>query len=53
MIELKLTKQEAQAIASIMDAGVKSIGLNCVMEAATIVSKLNAAMTEERDGENG
>ena len=54
MIKLELTEQEAQALAGIMDAGVRHLGLRAVKDTAVLLVKLEAAMPtpekEENDG---
>lgn len=52
MHTLELTDQEIQALAGLLDAGVKSIGLRAVKDAATLLEKLEAA-TAEKDEDNG
>ena len=49
MITLKLTEQETQALAGLLDAGVKAIGLRAVKDAATLIEKLEAAVQEQND----
>lgn len=46
MITIELTKAELQDLVNIMDQGVKVIGLQCVVAAATLVNKLNEAAKE-------
>lgn len=43
MITLTLTDTELQALAGLMDAGVKALGLRAVKDAATLLAKLEAA----------
>ena len=43
MITLTLTEQEIQALAGLLDAGVKAVGLRAVKDAATLLSKLETA----------
>jgi hypothetical protein len=52
MIKLELTEQETQALAGLLDAGVKAIGLRAVKDAATLLEKLEAA-TQPQETENG
>ena len=52
MIVLELTEQEAQALAGLMDAGVKSLGLRAVKDAATLLEKMEAA-TQTKEPHNG
>lgn len=49
MIKLELTEQETQALAGLLDAGVKAVGLRAVKDAASLLDKLEAATapTEE------
>ena len=43
MIKLELTEQETQALAGLLDAGVKAIGLRAVKDAASLLHKLETA----------
>jgi hypothetical protein len=43
MITLTLTEQEVQALAGLLDAGVKALGLRAVKDAATLLAKLEEA----------
>lgn len=43
MISLELTEHELQALAGLLDAGVKAIGLRAVKDAASLLEKLEAA----------
>lgn len=43
MIKLELTQEETQALAGLLDAGVKAVGLRAVKEAAVILAKLEEA----------
>jgi hypothetical protein len=43
MITLNLTDHELQALAGLLDAGVKAIGLRAVKDAATLLAKLEEA----------
>ena len=53
MITLTLTEQEIQALAGLLDAGVKAVGLRAVKDAATLLAKLEAATQEtETDGDD-
>lgn len=49
MITLTLTEQETQALAGLLNAGVKYIGLPAVKDAVTLLERLEAATqsTEE------
>jgi hypothetical protein len=49
MITLKLTEQEVQALAGLLDAGVKALGLRSVKDAASLLEKLETA-TQHKDG---
>ena len=53
MHTLELTNQEIQALAGLLDAGVKAIGLRAVKDAASLLEKLEAAtqLTEETTDE--
>ena len=46
MITLTLTEQELQALAGLLDAGVKATGLASVKTAASMLAKLEAAVAE-------
>ena len=43
MINLELTETEVQALAGLLDAGVKAVGLRAVKDAASLLMKLEAA----------
>ena len=43
MITIQLTEQELQALAGLLDAGVKATGLRAVKDAATLLDKLEEA----------
>ena len=43
MINLSLTENELQALAGLLDAGVKAVGLRGVKEAASLLVKLEEA----------
>lgn len=53
MIKLELTEQEIQALAGLLDAGVKAVGLRAVKDVAPLLEKLEAATQQEEptDGE--
>mgnify|MGYP007090090089 CR=1 FL=1 len=46
MITLTLTEQELQALAGLLDAGVKATGLAGVKTAASLLTKLEEAVAE-------
>lgn len=46
MIKIELNSDELQALAGLMDAGIKSVGLAGVKTAATLLAKLEAAVAE-------
>ena len=46
MITLTLDQNELQALAGLLDAGVKATGLQGVKHAASILTKLEAAVAE-------
>ena len=50
-VKLELTQEETQALAGLLDAGVKSVGLRAVKDAASLLEKLEAATQEESDDE--
>lgn len=43
MITLQLTESEIQALAGLLDAGVKALGLRAVKDAASLLIKLEEA----------
>jgi hypothetical protein len=43
MMVLSLTPEELQALAGLLDAGVKAVGLRAVKDAASLLVKLEAA----------
>jgi hypothetical protein len=43
MITLTLTEQEVQALAGLLDAGVKAVGLRAVKDAASLLTKMEEA----------
>ena len=43
MTTLQLTDHELQALAGLLDAGVKALGLRAVKDAASLLTKLEAA----------
>jgi hypothetical protein len=47
MITIEFTNEELQALAGLLDAGVRATGLRAVKEAATLLEKLEAATKEE------
>lgn len=49
MITLKLTEQELQALAGLLDAGVKTIGLRSVKDAALLLEKLESATQTKKE----
>jgi len=49
MITLTLTEQETQALAGLLDAGVKAIGLRAVKDAASLLDKLEEAAAPKED----
>lgn len=46
MIKIELTNDEIQALAGLLDLGVKSAGLSAVKQAASLLVKLEAAVAE-------
>jgi hypothetical protein len=48
MTTLTLTDHEIQALAGLLDAGVKALGLRAVKDAATLLDKLEEA-TKPKD----
>jgi hypothetical protein len=43
MTKIELTDHELQALAGMLDAGVKALGLRAVKDAATLLAKLEEA----------
>ena len=54
MTKLELTDQELQALAGLLDAGVKALGLRAVKDAASLLTKLEEATQpkEPTDGDH-
>jgi hypothetical protein len=46
VIKLELTEAELQSLAGLIDAGVKTLGLASVKQAASLLTKLEAAVAE-------
>ena len=46
MITITLTNEELQALAGLIDAGVKATGIQSVKAAAVLIAKLEAAVAE-------
>ena len=46
MINISLTQEELTALAGLLDAGVKATGLQSVKPAASLLTKLEAAVAE-------
>jgi uncharacterized protein YjgD (DUF1641 family) len=44
MITIELTQDELQSLAGLIDAGVKTLGLASVKQAASLLTKLEAAV---------
>ena len=53
MIKLELTPEETQALAGLLDAGVKALGLRAVKDAATLLAKLEDATQPTKEPVNG
>lgn len=51
MLTLKLTPEEMQTLAGLLDAGVKAVGLRAVKDAAVLLGKIEAAATETPEAE--
>lgn len=47
MIQLELTETELQALAGLLDAGVRATGLRAVKDASTLIEKLETATQGE------
>lgn len=52
MITLELTNDELQALAGLLDAGVRATGLRAVKDAASLLDKLEAAASPKEDTTN-
>ena len=52
MIQIELTEHELQALAGLLDAGVRSTGLRAVRDAAGLLDKIEAAQAETQQQEN-
>jgi len=52
MIHLTLTEQETQALAGLLDAGVKAVGLRAVKDAASLLEKIEKASVPIEEEEN-
>lgn len=48
MITITFTEQELQSLAGLLDAGVKTLGLRAVKDAASLLEKLEQA-TQHKD----
>jgi hypothetical protein len=46
VITIELTNEELQSLAGLIDAGVKTLGLASVKQAASLLTKLEAAVAE-------
>ena len=54
MHKIELTDQELQALAGLLDAGVKALGIRAVKDAATILEKLEAVASQPQgEQDNG
>lgn len=53
MRKIELTDAEIQALAGLLDAAVKSIGLRAVKDAAALLEKIEAALAEAPPAVNG
>lgn len=49
MMRLELTEAELQALAGLLDAGVRATGLRSVKDAAKLLEKIEAATAVEPD----
>lgn len=52
MFTITLTESELQALAGLLDAGVRATGIRAVKEAATLLEKLEAATTNAEEVTN-
>ena len=50
MTTLDLTDDELQALAGLLDAGVKALGLRAVKDAATLLAKMEEATQSKESG---
>jgi hypothetical protein len=48
-MHLELTETELQALAGLLDAGVKAVGLRAVKDAAILLEKIENATTNEEN----
>ena len=51
VITIEFTQEEIQALAGLLDAGVKAVGLRAVKDAASLLDKLESATQEESEDE--
>lgn len=51
MYKIELTENEIQALAGLLDAGVKALGIRAVKDAASLLQKLEIASTENQEEE--
>lgn len=51
MIHIELTNEELQALAGLLDAGVKAVGLRAVKDAASLLEKLETAAQPTQEGD--
>jgi len=49
VITIEFTQEEIQALAGLLDAGVKAVGLRAVKDAATLLEKLETATQPQED----
>jgi hypothetical protein len=49
MYTLKLTEEELQSLAGLLDAGVKALGIRAVKDAANLLEKLETVEKEEEN----
>ena len=50
-VKLEFTQEEIQALAGLLDAGVKAVGLRAVKDAASLLEKLETATQEDNQDE--
>jgi len=53
MPKIEMTQQELQALAGLLDAGVKAIGLRAVKDAAALLDKIEAASQPQEEADHG
>jgi len=52
-MQLELTETELQALAGLLDAGVKAVGLRGVKDAAVLLEKIEQAANQQPESNDG